>query len=161
MKQILIAFSFLLSISSYSQNLDTVAKQSLTLRTKDYGWVIARQGNVSDSVIISIQQIILKKIRDTVEAYGREIAMDKQFKVDSIPAAMIVFIYAAFRTEDFGIVDNMGSTNAEKVLIQTRVKALTHPALQFYFTIIDNGMATEYIRKLREAWVRAKAIPSN
>lgn len=153
MKKILLFICVTISVNSFGQpKLDTVPNQSITLRIKDIGWFIDKQGQSSDSVSSKFEAKILKIIEDTVNVYGRNVSMNKTTTITNVPAVKIVLMYHMINTATLGQIRQMGTTNAERLYVLTQLTAISNSTIQYYYVIIDTNDYNEYINSLMRTW---------
>lgn len=139
MKKIILLLTILVSLNSYSQNLDTVSV-SLTLRAQDWAWGVGKFGPGTDS----IGRAKIRTIRTAMLA-ANPANWNSNVTIDNIPGKILIFLYDAFTRASFSEVLQMGNTTAERTTIYTNIRAINNSALQYYIGAVDGNFINSYI----------------
>jgi hypothetical protein len=140
MKKIIAIALVLVSLSSYSQNLDTV-NVSLTLRAQDWSWGIGRLGVGTDSAT----RAKVRAIRDAVR-----LANPQNWTTNvtiTVNGSVIIYLYKQWISCPAGVMLNMGSNQAERATIYTNIRAISNSALQYYIGVIDANASNQFTQE--------------
>lgn len=141
MKKIILLAALVISLNSFSQNLDTVSAD-LTLRAQDWAWLIGTIGTGGDSTeIVRIRAVRTAMIAANPPTWNTNVT------VNSVPGRILLRIYQAYLNAPFGEMIAMGSTNAERTTIYTNVRAINNSALQYFIGVMDSNKSNEFINK--------------
>lgn len=124
----------------YAQSLDTVSL-SVQLRAQDIAWLIGKYGSGSDS----LDRVKVRAIRDIVRTANPQ-NWTTEITLNNVPGRIVLWMYNAFVTAPFGEMMAMGSTNAERITIYTRIRAINNSALQYYIGVIDANLQNNFIQ---------------
>ena len=122
------------------RNLDTV-RFSLTMRAQDYGWLIGRYGDGSDS----ITRAEVRNIRTQLLALNPP-NWTTSVTVTKISGNMVLTFYSIFASCPFQEVQAMGNTNGERVTIYNAIRAITDTTIQQRIVMIDQSHADQFVQ---------------
>lgn len=131
MKKILLSILILISIDSFAQNIDT-AKASLTLRLREWEWVIGKKGAGDDSISAARVRVL----RNAVIAAGT-LNPDANITVNNVPGNIIMDIYRIYLNSSVGDMLNLGTNTAQRLNILTTIRAITNDAIQAAIVFAD------------------------
>lgn len=139
MKKIILAIFILISINSYSQNLDTVTV-SLTLRSQDWAWLVGKFGAGTDS----IERVQVRNIRTQIIAANPQ-TWTTNVTINNLKGRVIIWMYNAFATAGFQEIVNMGANTAERTTIYTNIRNINNSAVQYFIGVIDGNLSNMFI----------------
>jgi len=139
MKKIILSIAILVSVNSYSQNLDTV-RVSLTLRAQDWAWGVGKYGAGTDS----ISRVRIRAVRTAMLA-ANPASWTTNVTINNVPGVVVMYLYNSFVYAPFSEVLQMGNTTAERTTIYTNIRAINNSALQYHIGVTDGGFPTLFI----------------
>ena len=139
MKKIILSIAILVSVNSYSQNLDTV-RVSLTLRAQDWAWGVGKYGAGTDS----ISRVRIRAVRTAMLA-ANPASWTTNVTINNVPGVVVMYLYNSFVYAPFSEVLQMGNTTAERTTIYTNIRAINNSALQYYIGSTDGSFPAQFI----------------
>ena len=138
MKKLILSIAILISVNSYSQNLDTVSV-SLTLRSQDWAWGVGKYGAGNDS----ISRARIRAIRTAIIAANP--ATWTTNVTITVPGVVVMYLYNSFVYAPFSEVLQMGNNTAERTTIYTNIRAINNTALQYHIGLTDGSFPAQFI----------------
>lgn len=138
MKKLLIIIAILFSVSSYSQNLDTVSV-SLTLRAQDWAWAVGKFGTGNDST----SRARIRAVRNAIQAANPQ-TWQTSVTINNVPGNVVMWIYSSFMHASFGEMLAMGNNTAERTVIYNNIRAINNSVLQYHIGLVDAAGTMNY-----------------
>jgi hypothetical protein len=138
MKKLLSVIAILISLNSYSQNLDTVSV-SVTLRAQDWAWAVGKFGAGTDSV----SRARIRALRTAITAANPQ-TWATNVTINSVNGNVVMWLYNSFLHAGFGEVLAMGNNTAERTTIYTNIRAISNTALQYWIGVSDASLSNAF-----------------
>jgi hypothetical protein len=138
MKKLLAIITLFLSLNASSQNIDTVSV-SLTLRTQDWAWAIAKYGQGNDST----NRSRVRAIRTAMLAANPQ-TWATNVTINNVPGPIVLWIYRTFVFGSLGEMLAMGNNTAERTTIYTNIRAINNSVLQYHIGTVDATANGQY-----------------